>query len=279
MKNFTLSLLLSTVIASYSLADPVKQKPPEEIPIHLYKDYLVLAQGSIGPVDNVTLLIDTGATSTVISPFLAKKLNLQVVEKKAVAMGSRLRTGAVILQDIRIGNTRFRFVPAVVTDLSALGNVDAILGMNALVRTSLRIDYRSRTVRFRPEHPLSSSGEMTVQDLKPSITLKVGGKPVRLLLDSGARDLVLFGSRLDDRPRMHRSWQSKPIASLGGSDRAELVSLAQAQLGPTSWGQLEAYLLDTRIEHYRDLQGFVGPVSLGWNSVQFDFSNNQLSWE
>lgn len=283
MKHYALSLLLAIVVGNLSLGNPV-ERSPEEIPFDLHRDYMVLVQGRINSVEDVTFLIDTGSTSTIISPFLAKKLQLKGVEKKAVAVATRLRAKEVILHNIGIGSTRFRVVPALVTDLSALTkvskNIDAVLGMDALVRTSLRIDYRSCTLTFRPERSLSSSSVMALHNLQPSLTLQAGGKPVRLLVDTGAQDLVLFGSRLDNPPQMHRSsWQSKPLVNLGGSNEGRLVFLTQVQLGSARWEQLNAYLIEGRIEHCRDLEGFVGPASLGWSSVQFDFAQNRLSWE
>lgn len=284
MKRFALSILFLFVVGNYTQAEFSDQTAAEQIPFRLHRDYMVLVEGSIGSLDKITFLVDTGATSTIISPFVAKKLKLKTFKKDSVAMGIRLRSEAAILQDIQIGSTRFRFVPAVVTDLSALpktaGNIDAVLGMDALVRTSLRIDYGSRTLAFRPQRPLACTAELAVEDLKPCVTLRVGRQSVRMLVDSGAEDLVLFRCRLKkDPPKLYRSWQSKPIRNLGGTHPAKLVSLPQASLGPTTWEKLGAYLMEEEIKHYRGLQGFVGPASLGWTSVQFDFSQRQLSWD
>ena len=39
----------------------------------LYRDYMIVAQGSVGPVRGLNFLLDTGANTSVLSPKLARR--------------------------------------------------------------------------------------------------------------------------------------------------------------------------------------------------------------
>jgi hypothetical protein len=47
-----------------------------EIPFKLYRDYLIVVQGSLGGREALNFLIDTGVNPTVIDSRIAKKLGL-----------------------------------------------------------------------------------------------------------------------------------------------------------------------------------------------------------
>src|SRR6185437_8475085 len=56
----------------------VAQDPgPTSIPVKLKDGYLVVAKGSIGPLNDLTFLLDTGTSRTLIDSHIAKQLQLQ----------------------------------------------------------------------------------------------------------------------------------------------------------------------------------------------------------
>ena len=67
--------------------------------------------------------------------------------------------------------------------------------MNSLIRVSFRIDYDSRMLTLRPPDSLPASSLIEVQAGLPVITVRLEGEPVRLLVDTGAEQLIVFGER------------------------------------------------------------------------------------
>ena len=89
-------------------------------------------------------------------------------------------------------------VPAGVSNLSYLEGVriDAIVGLDVLARTSFSIDYRKRVLSFSPTGREDSVAPLEMVWPFLTVQMTIEGQPVRLLVDTGSRDLVLFKSRL-----------------------------------------------------------------------------------
>ena len=114
-----------------------------------------------------------------------------------------------MLNGLRIGARQPGAVPAGVSDLSYLEGVriDAIVGLDVLARTSFSIDYRKHVLRFSP-----GGREESVAPLKlawPFLTVQmtIAGQQVRLLVDTGSSDLVLFKSRMP--PALSRALEGR----------------------------------------------------------------------
>ncbi len=65
MKTLPIALLFLVTFEPL-LAAPIPQ-PSEEIPFRLYRNYMILVEGRIGSLDGLTFLIDTGASTPVLS--------------------------------------------------------------------------------------------------------------------------------------------------------------------------------------------------------------------
>ena len=100
-------LLLSILATLILLADrmPASDIPDREsapafsdatgtIRFDLYQGYFMVVHGSIGPLKNLNLFLDTGTTPTVLDSRLARKLNLQGAESTSIAvLGGRTQGG------------------------------------------------------------------------------------------------------------------------------------------------------------------------------------------
>jgi hypothetical protein len=112
--------------------------PIDEVPFDLFQQHLVVAKGAIGPLSDLSLLIDTGTIPSVVDSRIARKLRLQTEPSQLVAFGKRVAIRSVVLDGIRIGSLHSGPVPAAVGNLSYLGGIriDAIVGLDVLARTS-----------------------------------------------------------------------------------------------------------------------------------------------
>jgi hypothetical protein len=110
-----------------------------------------------------------------------------------------------------------------------------------------------------------------------TIRMTVAGQPVRLLVDTGSPDLVLFKARLpaalSDPP-----WKGdKTVHYAAGAARLLRLELQQAGLGSYIWDKLSAWSLDRPLDGYpTSIDGVLGVAALECQRVRFDFERSEF---
>ncbi len=69
------------------------------------------------------------------------------------------------------------------------------------------------------------------------------------------------------------------IRRLGGTSEVQTVTLPGMQIGDKRLDQVTAIILDGDKKTERVRDGVIGPKSLGFKVVQFDFANNRMGFE
>jgi predicted aspartyl protease len=250
-----------------------------EVPFELYQHHLIVTTGSIGRLNGLSLLIDTGSIPSVVDGRIARKLRLQAEPSTVAAFGQSVRSQSTVLDGFQIGPLRSGPVPAGVSDLSYLQGVriDAIVGLDVLARTSFLIDYRTRKLTFAPEAREDWIAPLELAWPFLTVRMTIGGQQVRLLVDTGSRDIVLYQSRLpaalSDAP-----WKGdKTVQYASGVARLRRLELRQVGLGEHVFDKLEAWALD-RVPRGgpTSIDGVLGVLSLGCTRVRFDFERSEL---
>lgn len=271
---FFLSWIL-TLELSYADASGI------QVPFRLHRDHFIVVNGSIGALEDLNLVIDTGATRTVISKKIAKKLRLRGEVKNVIALGLKTKVHEVTIPSIRLGSLQFADMTVQVGQLSFVHGlrVDALIGLDLLKRTNLGIDYTTNTVTLGAISHTSSS--MAFYNRLPfvMIRLKVGDQEVALMLDSGAGDeLILFLDRVKGRFSWTGTDQTRTIRHLGGKTELRGVELSDVEMGESGWPKVKALLLEGKTAGYGNLDGILGTGALDFASLQVDFQNGMLSW-
>ncbi|HST13112.1 MAG TPA: retropepsin-like aspartic protease, partial [Terriglobales bacterium] len=132
------------------------------VPINVYRGYLVIAEGSIGNIDKLNLLVDTGASPSVIDRKIARRLNLNEQPDRVNLWSKSFQTGSVVLPSLRLGPIRAECLPVLTEDLAflqkAIGRkVDGIVGLDVLRKSSFTINYRAKEMLFGPVERLPFS--------------------------------------------------------------------------------------------------------------------------
>ena len=172
---------------------------------------------------------------------------------------------------------RARCQQASAISLVAGVRIDAIVGLDVLARTSFSIDYRKRVLRFSSDGREESAAPLELAWPFLTVRMTIAGQQVRLLVDTGSSDLVLFKSRmpaaLSDAP-----WRGdKTVQYASGAARLVRLELRQVRLGTRVWPALPAWSLDRVPDGYPlSIDGVLGVVALGCRRVQFDFERNEL---
>lgn len=178
--------------------------------------HFIVVKGSMGELQDLNLVIDTGASSTTVSPRVAKKLGLKGDSKQVLAYAKKVEVISVVLPILELGSMRFEQVPAWVAQLSfpdarRMLRIDALIGLDLLKRTNLSVDFESRKISFGPITHTESVMPFYAGLPFLVLPLYVQDQPVRLLLDTGARDLILFRRRVDGRIAMNKTRGRKGI--------------------------------------------------------------------
>jgi len=146
--------------------------------------------------------IDTGATSSAVSPAAARHAGVRPDHRVALsAAGGDRIVPAAAGASIRIGQSSADQVELLILSLDTLRAVDpriqGIIGQNFLSRFPCLLDYRERrlwlgeeAVRRAENLPDRISAETAAGRIVVPVTIE-SGKPLRLVLDSGASDLTL----------------------------------------------------------------------------------------
>jgi hypothetical protein len=100
---------------------------------------------------------------------------------------------------------------------------------------------------------------------------------VRLLVDTGAEQLIIFGQR-QRSCRKKKVLGRKTIFHIGIQDDLKWIRYSKLTIGSSSRERVDAYRLDAPISHYPEMEGIAGLAALGFSSVQFDWEQSQMSW-
>jgi predicted aspartyl protease len=257
---------------------------PNEIPFKLYRGYAIVVRGSVGNLKNLNFLIDTGAVPSVLDGRIAQKLHLTGATAKLSVFTQKVETVRAVAPNVQLSSLRVEALPVVVRDLSfatdALGTrVDAMIGFDLLSQRPFTIDYESRKIVFG----LIDSTLTTVPyEAHPGyvvVELKVLEQSLRLLVDTGASDLVLFASATRDCQDAITNVGTRAWSNMGGEVRVQQAQLKDAHLGATSWDTQDVFILPDGGRPPAGLGGLLGVSSLKARRVAFDPQQRIIAWD
>jgi len=117
---------------------------------------LLLGRSAIVPVtlnqiQRGNLMLDTGATNTVISQRLAALLSLRPLRKGAVqTVGGVISVSVAQLGSIRVGEAEVTDLPVIVHDFSRDPRIEGLLGMDFLGRYHIGLDAQKQVLVLSP---------------------------------------------------------------------------------------------------------------------------------
>ena len=75
-----------------------------EVPFQLYQRHLIVTKGSIGPLNGLSLLIDTGTIPSMVDGRIARRLHVQTEPSMLVAFGQRVSIQSTVLNGFRMAH-------------------------------------------------------------------------------------------------------------------------------------------------------------------------------
>ena len=274
-------LAQSKAVAALAETKPVS-KHAVELRIQLYRDYLVVVEGSIGNLEKLTFIIDTGAYPSMIDQRIAIALGLRETDGKVALVNQAVQTKLATLPFVGVGPARVESVPVLVQDLSSIEKtlgrrIDAVVGLDVLGKNSFSIDYRAKLLRFGPVKRTRSTVSFETSTPFIIVEARLHDRPVRLLVDTGASALMLFQSRLKD-PISLLAGRAARATNVGGDFQRQPVLIPDTRLGKEELGPLTGFVVADQRDDGRDFDGLLSVRGLHLEEIGFDFENHEISW-
>ena len=253
-----------------------------EIPCSLYKEFLIVVEGSIGDLNQLHFLIDTGTNPSVVDRRITKKLHLKGYLSKLPVVSGEVASSDALIPSVSIGPVTQPAVRMAVQDLAMLEHelgirIDAMIGLDVLGGRNFRIDYEAHSITFGPTNSSSGNGT-TFQSQPPFVTveMKMNQQPLHLLVDTGSPELVLFESHLGKGLRS-LAGVLRTSRNLHGEFPIREVQLTETELGNSSFGAHRAYVASGHYDGY-GFDGLLGVSALHVRQVSFDFERRLFTW-
>lgn len=275
-------LLVAGQPTAYGSPDrPLKRQGRSSASFSLYRGYLIVLEGSIGPFKNLHFLFDTGATPTVLDPRLKQQLHLAATSGPVAVLNGTVQGETAILPSLTIGPIQKNNVSVLIQDLSFLQKqlpvrIDGIVGLDIVGENPFEVDYSAHEIRFGPLPFMKDSIPFQWKQGLAVIDAVVNHAPVHLLVDTGASSMILFGGarQLAGNTAAHAQPASDTI---GDFDRNHARSV-RLSLGKTEFGQEAAFVVQHERDAVYDFDGLMSPAALGITRVAVDPAHQTLAF-
>ena len=258
------------------------------VEFQLYRDYMIVVQGSVGPLKGLNFLLDTGTNATALDSRLARKLRLDVAPADVAVLGGRVKGAMATAPSLQFGPIRRDNVSVLVEDLSFIRDalplkIDAIVGLDVLGQSTFVIDYSSREIRFGPTPSMPNSIQLQMHNGLAFVDAEVNHAQVRLLVDTAAPSLLMFEElpestqdKKGEGDGLAMKERSAP-KKIGDYDhqRVRQVSL---RVGEVEFGRESAFVVSNHKDSGHDFDGLMSPVALGFTRVSVDLNQKTLAF-
>src|SRR6266481_3529756 len=256
---------------------------PVKIPVRLYWGYLIIVEGSIGNVHKLNFLVDTGAYPSVVDQTIAHDLGLAEQPSRVNLSNKSVQTGLVILPSLLLGSVGAESLPVLTEDLSflrkALGyKVDAIIGLDVLGKSSFTVNYVTKEMVLGPVESLPFSAPFDTDIPIVTVRTKFQNQQLRLVVDTGGPDLMLFQSRMPDSTAV-QTIATEDTANLSGIVRLRKMRIPEVYLGEEAIGPQTAFVVVDRKDEGDNFDGILGMRGPQFSKIAFDFERRRFFWE
>lgn len=270
-------------VAGAAISTPSKPEGSEVVPFTLSDGYLIVVEGRIGTRQHLKLLLDTGATHSVLRSDLEDERPYVRRPVRTVNLEGVLTQELVEVLDFELGPLRIPVLPMLLHDLAYLREIapgiDGVVGLDVLRSRSFSIDFARKRIGFGPSPKLRHSARMELDEACLAVDVRMLDRPVRLLLDTGVRAILLYRDRLGDRLPELRIEEQIVGSSLGGVASLQVVTLPRIQLNGTDLNRRAVLLQKSPAGLLPQVDGYLALAAIGARRFNFDFERNLFSWE
>jgi predicted aspartyl protease len=255
----------------------------KEIPFHLRSGFLIVVEGRISDLSGLNFILDTGATDTIISKKIAKRLGLQLQPAQISTSDKTVEIQSAVFTDVQFGPVHATNASMLVCDLSRLSdfatNIDAVVGLDLLRLNNVTLDYDAKKVVFGSYEPSASNALARSTHRCVTVKIDVQHHPVSLIVDTGFQGILFYEERLLKRiPKLRFSGRVKE-GGIRGRMRLREATLPGIRLG-SAVSDLKVLLMKSPPDNVlADIDGLLGTVPLQARRIHFNFETDTLTWE
>jgi len=170
-----------------------------DVTLRILRNFLVIVEGQFGDSrERQNFILDTGTAPSIVNASLVKELALTPAPSTMSMIGKIVPAQWAVLPELDVGPIHATALQVQIQDLSALEHnlgmtLAGIVGMDVLGKSDFRLDYDKKLLTFgaTPEQGIPVSFDALRGIAVASV--KVDGKPKRLLVDTGSDRIALLG--------------------------------------------------------------------------------------
>ena len=250
----------------------------------LYRNYLIVARGSVGSQKDLNFILDSGANPTVLDKRVAQKLHLQEAAGVLAGVNGRVQAGLVTVPNLQFGPIQRENLSVVVEDLSFLSKalpvrIDGVIGFDVVGKDPFEIDYTASRILFGPLPSLKYSLPLELRGELPIVTAEVDHLSAHLVLDTGASSLILFAPKGPASISRVKASEPQKSSSMMGEFERNPVQLGSLTLGQAEFRRQPAFLVQSRWDGTRDFDGLMSPALLGISKLVVDVQRGVLEFD
>ncbi|MEB3308654.1 MAG: aspartyl protease family protein [Snowella sp.] len=244
------------------------------VPLNYLKDGIAwTVEVKVGQ-QTATFLLDTGASMSMVSPNLTKKLGLTgkplpPEETRFAVAGNEckeMKAAIYALPPISLGQAQIQGLHALQLSQAVIPeNLDGILGMDALRYFNLRLDPVQKTLELLPPSPIPNRDRaqaipLLIQDNVPLVEVKINDSVSYLfLVDTGAESTFISPKIAKQLQLPPDAMQPVQVQGFCGLEPANYTALGKVQVGNQHLNQVEAVVLqNTAVLESLKVDGILG---------------------
>src|ERR1700730_5127724 len=273
---------LLLLLANATAAKTRSELRSNEGSFDVYNDYLIVVQGSVGPLRGLKFLLDTGQTFSSIDRRIAEKLNLTKRQGAVFNIDKMSSVEWANVTDFAYGPQHVSDIRVMIEDLRYLranASIDGVIGLDLLRRTNFRLDLIARRILFgTTEKRAARSVPMHADGICLKVELEFDGRPVWMIADTCMKGIVSYQDQLDSMAANYRVQRQITGISLGGPIRYTPALVARLRLGTQDLDR-QVYLVPASTNPLlQHTAGYLGLATLNAKIIEFDFDHNELRW-
>lgn len=283
-----LAILVSIVVSLCLSTLKTEAKPPvfpksNAVHMDVYQGYLMVVEASIGQLDGLRFLLDTGATHTAIDRKLAEKLGLALRPGEIVSFDKSVRIDSTQLPELAYGPEHFADVSVMVQDMRyflTIGlHLDGIIGWDLLRTSSFRLDLAKKQVYFGPTAPFpGASAPLQPEASYLTVQADLNGRPVSMVADTGLWGTAFYAGMVENARENHSAVSRSLGQSVGGAVKTRSVVVPRLRLGNQELDREVQLVERPRVQPLSEIAGYLGISALDAKQIAFDLEHNELRW-
>jgi predicted aspartyl protease len=276
VKRAMLLILLVLSISRWTVA------ADSSVPFELRRGYLIVVQCSIGELANLTCIIDTGVSESVVDMRLVRRLSLATRVDSAMFLIQEVPVVAVSIPSLHLGPLRTGLLAGIATDLSSLTvhfgiRPDVLIGMDVLHQANFVIDYKARQILFTASPVLRHRVSLASDPRLALVESTIMGQRLLLQVDTGFHGLLLYGRRSGTPAGL--AYGKSFVENAARTLTAVGLDSSEVRIGNWRASQVEVSILERAPRETLDFDGVIGAQVLRARRIAFDFDTNTLSWD